>query len=64
MSRRGWTEQQINEAMISGKQYSAPNNINPNNGATRYVHPNTGRSVVIDNTTGSILHVGGDEFKY
>ena len=30
MNQRGWTEQQINEAMISGKQYSAPNNINPN----------------------------------
>ena len=64
MNQRGWTEQQINEAMISGKQYSAPNNINPSNGATRYVHPNTGRSVVIDNTTRSILHVGGDGFKY
>jgi hypothetical protein len=64
MKQRGWTEQQINEAIYNGKSYPAPNNINPNNGATRYVHPITGRSVVIDNITRRILHVGGDGFKY
>jgi len=64
MEQRGWTEQQIDEAIFKGESYPAPNNINPNNGATRYVHPITGRSVVIDNVTGKILHVGGDGFKY
>ncbi len=64
MSQRGWTEQQINEALSGGKAYPATNNINPNNGATRYIHPATGRSVVIDNTSGRILHVGGDGFVY
>jgi hypothetical protein len=64
MKQRGWTEQQINEALYSGDSYSAPNNISPNNGATRYVHPTTGRSIVIDNVTGRILHVGGDGFLY
>jgi hypothetical protein len=64
MKQRGWTEQQIDEAILSGKPYPTPNNINPDNGAIRYVHPTTGRSVVIDNVTGSILHVGGDGFKY
>ena len=64
MKQRGWTVQQINEALYSNDSYSAPNNISPNNGATRYVHPTTGRSIVIDNVTGRILHVGGDGFLY
>jgi hypothetical protein len=64
MRQRGWTEQQINEAIHTGKSYPASNNISPNNGATRYVHPITGHSVVIDNVTGKILHIGGDRFKY
>ena len=47
--------------------YNQKNNSNltPNhtiNGATRYVHPTTGRSIVIDNTTGKLLQVGGDGF--
>jgi len=57
-------EQQIDEAIASGKQFPAPNNVNPANGATRFVHPTTGRSVVIDNVTKELLHVGGDGFKY
>jgi len=64
MKQRGWTDKQIDEAILTGKAYPAINNINPNNGATRYVNPTTGRSVVIDNVTGEILHVGGDGFKY
>ena len=38
--------------------------IDKDNSATRYVHPETGRSVVIDNVTGEVIHVGGDGFKY
>jgi hypothetical protein len=64
MKQRGWNEQQINEAIFSGKSYSAINKINPANGATRYVHPVTGRSIVIDNTNHSLLQVGGDGFKW
>jgi hypothetical protein len=64
MERRGWTPTQIDEALASGKQFSASNNVNPGNGATRYVHPQTGRSVVIDNKTREVIHVGGDGFKY
>ncbi len=55
MAKRGWTQQQIDEAIASGKQFAAPNNINPGNGVTRFVHPTTGRSVVIDNVTKEIL---------
>jgi filamentous hemagglutinin len=64
MERRGWTPKQIDEALISGQKFPAQNNLNPANGATRYVHPETGRSVVIDNKTGQVIHVGGDGFKY
>lgn len=64
MEQRGWTTGQIDEAVSSGKGVPASNNLNPSNGATRYVHPETGRSVVIDNKTGQVIHVGGDGFKY
>jgi hypothetical protein len=64
MERRGWTPNQIDAALASGQKFPASNNLNPANGATRYVHPETGRSVVTDNKTGQVIHVGGDGFKY
>jgi len=64
MQQRGWTQDQINDAINNGQNFPAPNNINPGNGATRYVNPITGRSVVVDDSTGAILHIGGDGFKY
>jgi predicted RNA binding protein YcfA (HicA-like mRNA interferase family) len=60
MARRGWTEAQIIEALRTkgiptrGKSGSA----------TRYVHPRTGRSVVVDDATGEVFHVGGEGFEY
>ena len=62
MTQRGWTKEQITEALQSGESFSAVNNINPGNSATRYVHPTTGRSVVIDDFTHEIIHIGGDGF--
>jgi len=64
MQRRGWTPEQIDDAIANGQTFPAPNNIDPGNGGTRYVNPQTGRSVVIDNKTGEVIHVGGDGFKY
>jgi hypothetical protein len=64
MQKRGWTSEQIDEAISDGQQFRAPNKINPGNTATRYVHPTTGRSVVVDDVTREVLHVGGDGFKY
>lgn len=64
IKKRGWTENQIEEAIEQGQQFDAINNVNPDNGATRYVHPETGRSVVVDDVTGELLHVGGDGFKF
>jgi hypothetical protein len=62
--RRGWTEGLIREAIETGAQFSAPNKLNPLNSATRYVHPATGQSVVVDNVTNAVIHVGGPGFRY
>jgi len=64
MSKRGWTMDQIHDAVANGSRVPANNLVNPSNAATRYIHPQTGRSVVVDDVTGEILHVGADGFKY
>jgi RHS repeat-associated protein len=64
MQQRGWTPQDITDAIEKGQSYPAPNNVKPANSATRYVNPTTGQSVVTDNNTGEVLHVGGPGFKY
>ena len=63
-SQRGWTPDQITEAMQYGQQVPATNNVNPANTATRYIHPATGRSVVVDDITLEVIHVGADGFVY
>ncbi len=64
MRRRGWTAEQIDEALADGEQLEATNSIRPANGATRFVHHATGRSVVRDDATQEIIHVGGDGYVY
>ena len=64
MDQRGWNPQQVTEAIKGGKQFPAENLVNKGNSATRYVHPETGRSVVRDDVTSEIIHFGGDGFKY
>jgi hypothetical protein len=64
MRKRGWTTDQITEAIQTGQKLPATNNVTSGNGATRYVHPATGRSVVVDDTTGEVIHIGGDGFVY
>ena len=63
MVARGWTEVQITEAQARGSRNNAVN-LETGGPATRYVHPETGRSVVIDDLTGEVIHVGGDGFIY
>ena len=63
MAARGWTEAQIEEAISSGAQFRAAN-LETGGPATRYIHPTTGRSVVIDDQTKEVIHVGGDWFVY
>src|SRR5579863_6591395 len=57
MAGRGWTPQQIDDAVRSGQRIDA---INKATGgpATRYINPATGQSVVIDDTTNEVLQVG------
>jgi len=38
--------------------------VNKANSATRFVHPKTGQSVVIDDVSNEFAHVGGKGFKY
>ena len=63
MAKRGWNERQIGEA-LSTKGIPARNAVNLGNPATRHVHPETGQSVVIDNRTNEVIHVGGENFDY
>nr|WP_257721635.1 RHS repeat-associated core domain-containing protein [Desulfomicrobium orale] len=64
MQNRGWTHEQISEAIKYGKRYRATNLINKHHSATRYIHPKTGRSVVIDDITREVIHIVGDGYKY
>jgi RHS repeat-associated protein len=64
MTSRGWTEDDVLRTISTGKSFPATNNINPGNGATRYEDPVTGKSIVVDNKTGEVIHVGGAGFKY
>ena len=60
MRKRGWTYEQIKEA-LNTKGVPAQGK---KNAATRYIHPKTGKSVVVDNKTGEIFHIGKDGFGY
>jgi len=63
MGRRSWTAQQIDQAVQGGMQIPAINKAT-GNPATRFVHPTTGQSVVVDRVTGEVIHVGGPGFQY
>ncbi|MFN8523147.1 MAG: polymorphic toxin-type HINT domain-containing protein [Chloroflexota bacterium] len=63
MPNRGWTLDDILMAMREGQRIRAVNRAT-GGPATRYVHPRTGQSVVIDDATGDVIHVGGPKFTY
>jgi hypothetical protein len=60
MKERGWTEQDIVDALKTEGILTQ----GKNGPATRYVNPNSGKSVVVDNSTGEIFHVGDVGYKY
>ena len=64
MDRRGWKPAQVTEAIKDGQQFPAKNMVNAGNPAIRYVHPQSGQSVVQDTVTKEIIHFGGPGFKY
>ena len=63
MVSRGWTDALVAEAVVGGIRVAAANR-ETDRPATRYIHPETGRSVVIEDDSGEIIHVGGDGFIY
>jgi len=63
MLQRGWADLQIDEAVAGGMRYGVVN-FETGVSATRYVHPETGRSVIIEDASGEVLDVGGDDFRY
>lgn len=64
MRDRGWTNDTITEAIAYGRRFPAPNKVRPQGTATRYVHPRTGKSVVVDDQTYDVLHIGNNNCKY
>lgn len=64
MVQRGWTVEEIANAIATGERYPARNYVYLGNTATRYVSRDTGKSVVVDDQTGEVLHVGGTGFQY
>ena len=60
MRKRGWTDEQVREALattpVASRGKRGP--------ALRYVHPVSGKSVVVDEATGEIFHVGGEGYRY
>ena len=63
MKQRWWTQEQIDDAVKKGEQVPATN-FQTGGPATRYINPSSGQSVIIDNNSGGIIHVGGPGFKY
>ncbi len=63
MATRDWTPEQINNAVTYGDRIDA---IDKSTGepATRYVYPETGRSVVINNNTREVVQVGRSDFGF
>ena len=64
MIKRGWLSSEILEAYTQGDFFEAVDLTGSNTAATRFVHPESGKSVVINNATGKIIHVGGKDFQY
>ena len=62
MAQRGWSGA-TSAAVLEGERRPARNR-ETGRLATRYIHPATRRSVVIDDETGEVIHVGGDGFLY
>ncbi len=60
MKNRKWTEVQIREALRC-EPIPAAGQHGP---ALCYVHPVTGKSVVVDAATSEIFHVGKEQYRY
>lgn len=64
LSKRGWVVNEIQEAYDKGVSYPEVDLTAGAAPATRFVHSTTGKSVVLNNATGRVIHVGGTGFQY
>lgn len=60
LRNRNWSPEEITQAIKKGKQFPAPNKVNPGHSATRYEYK--GRYVVRDDVSGEILQISGESF--
>ena len=63
MKKRGWTGQEINDAIEKGEQ-TPSKNLRNGNSATVYTNRQTGKPVVVDDVTGEVIQVGERGFTY
>lgn len=63
MKGRDWTESAISEAIQHGRQVPT-RNFKTGTAAIRYVHPTTGRSVVVDVDSDEVIQVGDYGFQF
>lgn len=55
----------VDDALTTGKSFPAANKLGgANTPATRYVDPGSGKSIVVDDASGEIVHVGDVGFGY
>lgn len=64
MKKRGWTEQEITEAITSGPQVPTMFFGDSEHDALRYMHPETGKSLAVDDVTRELIHLGLDDYIY
>jgi Colicin E5 ribonuclease domain len=57
METRGWTQSDIERIIVEGQQFRAIDKTAGFTPATRYMDPLTGRFVVVNNGTGTIVQV-------
>ncbi len=60
IKNRNWKPDEITETILKGRQYPAPNKINPNNKAVRYEYKD--RYIVRDEVTKEIIQISEPHF--
>jgi hypothetical protein len=66
MAKRGWTYTEIEKTLLHGKwsPISGNNYLNPGNSMSIVTSPSTGKSLIIDNVTKEVIHLGEKGYVY
>jgi hypothetical protein len=66
MNKRGWNFDDIQQTLLKGKwnPHSGTNYINYGNSMSIVTNPKTGKSLIIDNITKEIIHLGEKGYVY